>query len=150
MTTEPAAAPARKTLSVDATWDGGYKCRVKARAFEILVDEPSSAGGEDTGPQPTEVLLAALASCFTLAVYHVAAKRGVELPDLAVRAAGEYQGPMFARMVVEVTSSLDPTVFGPLVERAKAVCYVSNTLRAVNDVDVVIRRSPGFPASSPQ
>ncbi len=136
--TSEAAAP--KTLSVAATWEGGYKCRVDARGFEIRVDEPSSAGGEDTGPQPTELLLAALASCFTLALAHVAGKRGIEVPDIAVRAVGEYQGLKFARMRVEVTSGLDPEMLAMLIERAKGVCYVSNTLRTVNDVEVVVTR----------
>lgn len=127
-----------KTLSVDATWEGGYRCRVAARDFEILVDEPKGAGGDDTGPQPSEVFLASLASCFTLALYHVARKRDLTLGDLAVRATGTYDGPRFVQLVLEVRSGLERATLDPLIERAKAVCYVSNTLRAVSDVEVVV------------
>jgi putative redox protein len=127
-----------KTLSVESTWQGGYRCLVTSRQFEIQVDEPLGAGGGDTGPQPSEVFLASLASCFTLAIYHVAAKRDIALADLTVRATGEYQGPKFARLVLEVTSSTPREVIEPLLERAKGVCYVSNTLRAVSDVEVVL------------
>lgn len=127
-----------KTLSVYATWEGGYRCRVQARHHEIHIDEPLSAGGADSGPQPTEVFLASLASCYALALAHVARKRRIELADIAVRAVGEYDGPRFVKLRVEVTSSHPPEDLEPLLARASAVCYVSNTMRAVDDVEVVV------------
>lgn len=108
----------------------------------LIVDEPTYAGGGDAGPQPTEVFLAAVASCYTLAMYHVAHKRGVELSDLAVRAVGEYDGPRFVKVRVEVTSNHDRAELEPLLERASAVCYVSNTMRAVDDIEVVWAEGP--------
>lgn len=141
-----------KTLSVAATWEGGYRARMAFRGHELVADEPTSAGGDDAGPQPSEFLLAALASCFTLAIYHVAKKRDIKLDDLSVTATGTYEGPKFARLSLEVTSGMPRDVLDPLVERAKAVCYVSNTLRAVSDVEVVVadaapRRQPEPPLS---
>ena len=138
-----------KTLAVDATWEGGYRCRVQARDHVIIVDEPTYAGGGDAGPQPTEVFLASVASCFTLALYHVARKRDIELPDITVRAVGEYKGPSFVKVRVEVASSYPRGELEPLIERATSVCYVSNTMRAVDDIEVVLvdpnveRRPPG-------
>jgi len=125
-----------KTLSVEATWEGGYRCTVASRQFRIRIDEPESSGGGDTGPQPSEVFLASLAGCFTLAMYHVAAKRNIELPDLTVTATGTYEGPGFARLAVEVNSGAPREVLESLVEPAKRVCYVSNTLRNVSEVEV--------------
>jgi organic hydroperoxide reductase OsmC/OhrA len=127
-----------KTLSVDSTWEGGYRCTVATRQFRIRIDEPESAGGGDTGPQPSEVFLASLAGCFTLALYHVAAKRSIELPDISVKATGTYEGPGFARLAIEVTSTANREVMEPLIEPAKRVCYVSNTLRNVSDVEVTL------------
>jgi putative redox protein len=127
-----------KTLSVEATWEGGYRCTVASRQFRIRIDEPEKAGGEDTGPQPSEVFLASLAGCFALALYHVAKKRSIELPDISVTATGTYEGPGFARLAVAVKSSADPGVLASLIEPAKRVCYVSNTLRNVSDVEVTL------------
>jgi putative redox protein len=127
-----------KTLSVEAIWQGGYRCVVSARGHEVQVDEPLGAGGDDTGFQPSEVFLASLASCFTLALYHVAKKRDLSLGDLQVRATGEYEGLKFARLCLEVKTSAPREVVEPLIERAKGVCYVSNTIRAVSDVNVVL------------
>ena len=127
-----------KTRSVEATWEGGYQCRVQAGEFEIRVDEPFSAGGENTGCQPTELFLGSIASCFALAVHHVAKKRGIELEDLSVRAVGTYDGPKFSHIRVEVTSSHERAELEQLVERGSRVCYVSNTLRAISDTEVVV------------
>jgi putative redox protein len=127
-----------ETLSVEATWEGGYRCTVATRQFRIRIDEPESAGGGDTGPQPSEVFLASLAGCFTLALYHVAKKRDLELPDITVTATGTYQGPGFAHLAVAVKSSADRAVLEPLIEPAKRVCYVSNTLRNVSEVEVTL------------
>ena len=126
------------TLSVESTWEGGYRCTVATRQFRIRIDEPEKAGGEDTGPQPSEVFLASLAGCFTLALYHEAKKRSIELPDITVTATGTYEGPGFAHLAVEVQSSADPGVIASLIEPAKRVCYVSNTLRNVSDVEVTV------------
>lgn len=126
------------TLSVEATWEGGYRCTVASRQFRIRIDEPLKAGGEDTGPQPSEVFLASLAGCFTLALYHVAKKRDIELPDITVTATGTYEGPGFARLAVTVQSNADPQILESLIEPAKRVCYVSNTLRHVSDVEVFL------------
>jgi putative redox protein len=127
-----------KTLSVEATWEGGYRCTVATRQFRIKIDEPEHAGGSDTGPQPSEVFLASLAGCFTLALYHAAKKRSIELPDIAVRATGTYEGPGFVSVAVEVTSGADRELIESLIEPAKRVCYVSNTLRNVSDVEVSV------------
>jgi len=125
-----------KTLSVEASWEGGYRCTVASRQFRIRIDEPENAGGGDTGPQPSEVFLASLAGCFTLALYHVAKKRDIELPDITVTATGFYEGPGFARLALEVKSGAGREVMEPLLEPARRVCYVSNTLRNVSEVEV--------------
>ena len=127
-----------KNLTVEATWEGGYRCTVASRQFRIRIDEPESAGGGDTGPQPSEVFLASLAGCFTLALFHAAKKRDIVLPDITVRATGTYQGPGFGRIAVEVKSGAEPDVIESLIEPAKRVCYVSNTLRNVSDVEVML------------
>jgi organic hydroperoxide reductase OsmC/OhrA len=127
-----------KTLSVESTWEGGYRCTVAARQFRIRIDEPESAGGGDTGPQPSEVFLASLAGCFTLALYHAAAKRSIELPDIHVKATGTYEGPGFASLAIEVKSGAPREVMEALIEPAKRVCYVSNTLRNISDVEVTL------------
>jgi len=119
---------APKTLSVNGVWQGGYRCEVAGKEHRIVVDEPESAGGGGTGPQPTEVFLASLSSCFTLAVYHVARKRSITVNALEVKVTGTYKGLAFADLLIEVDLDAETDQPEMLIERAKAVCYVSNTL----------------------
>jgi putative redox protein len=129
-------------VEVTAHWEGAYRCRVPVRQFELRVDEPVAKGGGDSAPQPTELLLASLASCFALAVAHAAGKRGVELPDLSVTAAGEYDGLAFGAIRVEVRSSHPRAELEGFVERAERWCYVSNTLRGQPAIEYVVSHGP--------
>lgn len=107
--------------------------------FELRADEPPDEGGADTGPRPTELLLAALASCFTMALAYVARKHGVELPaDLTVSAVGEYAGPRFRRMRVEASSSLPRAQLERLVRDAVPYCWVSNTIKGAPKLEFAV------------
>lgn len=117
---------ADKTLL--AHWQGRYRAHVTVRDFEILADEPPSAGGDDEGPTPTEIFLASLATCFTLAVAHVARKGDVELGELAVRVDADYSGLRFSHLRVEVATGLPRGEAEDLVEQAQRYCFVSRTL----------------------
>jgi putative redox protein len=124
---------------VTARWEGGWRCRVEAGGFELVVDEPESSGGTGTGPMPTEYLLTAMASCYALALAWAAGKRGVTLPDLTVTATGTYDGPRFSRLAFTVVSTAAQEVVERLVEPALRVCYVSNTIAASPPIEVAIR-----------
>lgn len=126
------------TRSSRARWESGLRCVVNAGRFELTVDEPVSAGGTDEGPQPTDLLLASIASCFTVAVAYAAAKRDIELTDLEVTATGVYKGPKFAEIVLDVRSGHEPEELHHLVTVAEKLCYVSNTLKTTPDIKVVV------------
>lgn len=98
------------------------------RGFELIADEPESVGGTNSGSTPTELYLSSLATCFAMAVAFAARKRGIELPDLQVKATGSYDGPRFSRIDLEVRSSHPREELDALVQRAIPYCYVSNTL----------------------
>ena len=65
-------------LEVSAVWRGGWATDVTARAHEVRVDEPASAGGGDGGMMPTELFCAALASCFCKATFFCAIPRSAK------------------------------------------------------------------------
>lgn len=109
---------------------------VQAGDHEIIVDEPESSGGTDTGPQPTDLLLASIASCFTLAMAYAADKCGIELQDLSVRAVGTYEGLKFTRVELLIVSGEPPGVLKELIPVAERVCYVTNTFRQAPEIRI--------------
>jgi putative redox protein len=135
--TEPADGRPH-TNSVVARWEGGWRCRVTAGGFDLVVDERESAGGTGTGPMPTEYLLTALASCYALALAWAAGKRDLSLPGLTVTATGTYDGPRFTRLQLSVQSEAPPEVVEMLVEPALRVCSVSNTLATSPPIDIEV------------
>jgi putative redox protein len=124
--------------TVKSRWTGGMRAVVSAGHFELVADEPTEAGGTDTGPQPTELLLASIASCFTLALAYWAKRRSITLEDLEVDVTGHYAGSRFDtfRIVVRATSPRGEEM-QDLIKAAKKVCYVTRTLESSPEIEIV-------------
>ena len=128
------------TRTASASWEPGpLRCVVAVGGFSILVDEPEAVGGTGAGPQPTDLLLASVASCFALALAYSAGKQGITVTGVRVEAEGRYAGPRFdaVRISVDVTGPT-PEELADLIVAAERVCYVSNTLRSGADVTVTV------------
>jgi uncharacterized OsmC-like protein len=61
----------------------------RAEAFEVDAGEPAILLGTDTGANPAEYLLHALAACLTTSIVYVAAARGVELTSVESTLTGD-------------------------------------------------------------
>jgi len=118
-------------------------------AFEVDAGEPAILLGTDTGPNPAEHLLHALAACLTTSIVYVAAARKVELTsvestltgDMDVRGAlGVDPEPRngFERIGVSfrVTGNAPAEKLREVVERAKARSAVYDMV--TNGVPVVV------------
>jgi putative redox protein len=133
---------------VCAAWTPGpLRCDVAVDGFDIAVDEPESAGGTGQAPQPTDLLLASVASCFTLALVHSAAKRAIALGGVRVDVVGDYVGHGFGTVHIGVeVAGPSPAELDTLISAAERVCYVTNTLRAGVEVTVTAHSpTPGRP-----
>jgi putative redox protein len=124
--------------TVHTRWDGGMRAVTQVGDFEVVVDEPETSGGTDTGPQPTDLLLVSVSSCLVLALAWVARRRGVELLDLNVTAVGRYEGLKFCEISLSISSASPRSVVEDLLPEAQRVCYVSNTLRYQPELTVEV------------
>jgi putative redox protein len=72
-------------MKVTARRDGtSLKHTVQARDHLITVDEPLDTGGEDTGPDPRELLAVSLASCTAITMEMYAARKGWDIGHVEV------------------------------------------------------------------
>lgn len=124
---------------VRAKWLGGFQVDVQAGAFGLRVDEPERVGGTGTGPQPTDLLLSGVASCFLLSLAYAAAKRDIVVESIAVDVTGTYDGPRFSAIRIDVDIDAPEDVVATLIAAAERTCYVTNTLKRPPEITVVER-----------
>lgn len=118
---------------VHVQWLGGYRTRIDVRGVhELHGDETPQYGGEDSGPMPTELLLAAVGTCMCLAVAHVARKRKIAIGQLSLEidAEKDMQAFRFRDIYLTIKADLPQDQLAPLVEQSSRYCFVSNTLAA--------------------
>jgi putative redox protein len=61
-----------------------FKHTVQVRDHQITVDEPVETGGDDTGPDPQELLAVSLASCTAITMEMYAARKGWDIGHVEV------------------------------------------------------------------
>ena len=64
--------------------DGTFRHTVAVRDHQLTVDEPLEIGGQDTGPDPQELLAVSLASCSAITMEMYAARKGWDIGHVEV------------------------------------------------------------------
>lgn len=77
------------TFKATAHLQDGVKVKTTSRNFELIIDEPESLGGTDTGMNPVEALLASLGACQAIVARVYAPKFDVKLDDFRVEVEGD-------------------------------------------------------------
>lgn len=62
----------------------GFAQEIQIGSHHLTADEPLSAGGNDTGPSPYDLLLAALGSCTSMTISLYARRKGWPLQEVTV------------------------------------------------------------------
>lgn len=82
-------ASAKQTFTVYSEQTEGLRSEIEVRDFLFTVDEPSSLGGSDAGPNPIELVLSAIASCQEITYRLYAEKLGISLSRVSTRVSGK-------------------------------------------------------------
>lgn len=72
-------------VDVRETLAGRYANEVRVGRHVLIADEPSAVGGDDTGPQPHDFVLAGLGACTSMTVRMYAERKGIPLKRISVR-----------------------------------------------------------------
>src|SRR6476620_10191446 len=132
-----------ETFSADSRQVEGLRSETKIRQFSLTVDEPPTLGGTDAGPNPVELVLAALATCQEITYRAYATALGIPLESVSVRLEGllDLRG-FFAvkdgvragfdavRGTIQLKSSAPEAELAKLKEVVDAHCPVLDILRA--------------------
>jgi uncharacterized OsmC-like protein len=140
---------ARAVFSVDSQQVENLRSEARIRQFSLTVDEPPTLGGSDAGPNPVELVLAALATCQEITYRAYATALGIPLDSVSVKLDGalDLRGffavsddarPGFTGVEGTVTlkSSASREQLAKLKEVVDAHCPVLDILRAPVPVDL--------------
>lgn len=90
------------SFKVTASSENPTKTVVRARNFEMIIDEPRNLKGTDAGPNPVEYVLGALAGCLNVVGHVVAREMGFQLRGITFELEGDLDPAKF--MGKETTS----------------------------------------------
>ncbi|MGI8632349.1 MAG: OsmC family protein [Solirubrobacterales bacterium] len=79
-------------MKITATRREGFAHDVKIDGHDLVVDEPTSAGGMDLGPTPVQLLASALATCTAITVEMYAERKRWEIGSVTVDVDYESDG----------------------------------------------------------
>jgi len=142
------------TLKAKTICEGQFRNLTYIRNLEpYVIDEPPHLLGEDTAPNPSEALLAALGACLSVGIHANATARGIALSKLELALEGDINvtavwgvGDLSAdkrlgftaiRVTIDVEGDALPETLQDIVAHANKWSPVANTLRNAVAVDVL-------------
>ena len=84
-TNQPAADAVGETIIIEETKNGPFQLKVRAGSSTFIVDEPIGVGGLGSGPNPYDLLSAALGSCSVMTMRLYASRRKWPLDRIRVK-----------------------------------------------------------------
>ena len=131
--------------------ESGYTTDIMVRHHALVADEPTKVGGNDFGPNPYELLNAALGACTAMTLRMYANRKKWDLREVRVHLSHrhDYNEDMvnsgdkkskidlFER-ILEIEGDLDETQIQRLIEIADR-CPVHKTLHTETRVETVVR-----------
>jgi putative redox protein len=149
------SANAKAVFSADSRQVENVRSEVKIRQFALTVDEPPTLGGSDAGPNPVELVLAAVATCQEITYRAYATALGIPLDSVSVKLDGvldlrgffavdERVRPGFTGVQGTVTlkSPASQAELKKLKEVVDAHCPVLDMLRAPVPVELELAAAP--------
>jgi uncharacterized OsmC-like protein len=139
----------------------GLRSEAVMREHRLVVDEPAALGGSDAGPNPVELILAALGTCQEITYRAYATALGIPLDQVAVKLTGtiDLKGffavddsvrPGYQRIsgTVRLRSSASEAELQTLRAAVNAHCPVLDILTnpVPVELDLQLERSPAVAA----
>jgi putative redox protein len=126
----------KKELNAKLIWKGGVCSEIKMRHHVIVIDSGKEEGGNDFGPAPTEIFLAALGACLMTNISRIGQKMrlGLKSVNMDITGTKEYNEHPASFVTLNIIVSIkadeeDREKLERLIQLAEENCTVSNTLK---------------------
>jgi len=137
---------------VKAHSENPTKTIVKARGFEIVIDEPADLGGTNEGANPVEYILAAFCGCINVMAHVIAKEMNIELRSVKIKMAGELNpnrlfgtsyddraGYKGIQVAIEPDCDATEEELAKWLEAIEDRCPVSDNLRNITPVELKLK-----------
>ncbi len=127
--------------------------KVKARGFEMIIDEPEQLGGTNQGANPVEYELAAFSGCINVMGHIIAKEMDMDLKSMQIDISGNLNpDKLFGKSMtdragykhIDVKIKPDSTADAETLETWKQAicerCPVSDNLKNTTPIDVVVAK----------
>ncbi|WP_171113580.1 MULTISPECIES: OsmC family protein [Streptomyces] len=133
-------APDVHTLDVAHVEGDAYT--VDVRGHQLMVDQPTDAGGRDTAPTPTELFATSLATCVAFYAGRYLHRHGLHRSGLRVRAEFTMAPDRPARVASVRVTVVPPPALSPQRHAALLAvashCTVHNTLHQPPEITIAL------------
>ena len=75
-------------VAIESKNQGGFQTKILIRDHEIISDQPFGFNGQNKGPKPSELVLAALAACQETTYRIFAEDMGIDIGEISVKLTG--------------------------------------------------------------
>lgn len=137
---------------VQAQSENSTKTVVKARGFEIILDEPESLGGTNQGANPVEYILAAFCGCINVMGHVIAKEMDFELRSMKIKMSGNLNperlfGSSFKERAgfKSIAVSVEPECDVPIevleqwLQKIEDRCPVSDNLSQTTPISLLLK-----------
>jgi putative redox protein len=129
-------APSGESVVVDDTGVGKFQVEARMGSTALLIDEPASVGGLGSGPNPYDLMSAALGACTLMTIRLYATRKAWPLTHVRVRVTHR-RGALQARDVFDREIHLEGALDADQRQRLKEIaecCPVHLSLERGSDV----------------
>jgi len=140
-----------KKVQVEIKQGAGFRTECRVGKHEVIIDQPTAAGGTDAGPTPLDVQLIALGGCIAAIGRIIANQRKIPVRGIEVSVEGDLDtdgllGKPTDKRVgfsaitarVKVDADMSATEKAQFVHDIDARCPISENLKNVTPVSVVL------------
>jgi putative redox protein len=128
-------------IKIQIRQTSGSTSEADIRRHQVLIDRPTSKGGDDQGPMGGELFLASIGGCFMSNLLAAIKARAADVTGVQTEVVGSLTDSPARFSAVELCVSAnysDRELFEKLVEIAERGCIMVNTLRGKLDLTVRI------------
>lgn len=140
-----------KHVSVDAKQLNGFMIEVQARNHKLIIDQPEAGGGQNSGPNPLEVLFFSLAGCIITIGHIIAKQRRLPVRNIQVRIEGDLDSDVLmgkstdhragftgVRVITNIDADMTQEEKEQFLMEIDARCPISDNIHNLTPVELIV------------